>query len=60
LAVVARSRHVRAASSVESLAEWRRSVDPDAPEGLIRLSIGLEAPTDLIADLDRVLDSAGV
>jgi cystathionine gamma-synthase len=56
--VVDRLRLFRTATSlggVESLAEWRRSVNPDAPEGLIRLSVGLEAPTDLIADLDRAL-----
>jgi cystathionine gamma-synthase len=40
---------------VESLAEWRRSVNPAAPEGLVRLSVGLEAPADLIADLDQAL-----
>jgi cystathionine beta-lyase/cystathionine gamma-synthase len=27
-------------------------------EGLIRLSIGIEAPEDLIADLDRALTSS--
>jgi cystathionine gamma-synthase len=60
VAGLAMFRNATSLGGVESLAEWRRSVDPDAPEGLIRLSIGLEAPTDLIADLDRVLDSAGV
>lgn len=56
--VVARMRLFRTATSlggVESLAEWRRSVNPDAPEGLIRLSVGLEAPEDLIADLEQAL-----
>ncbi len=56
--VVARLRLFRTATSlggVESLAEWRRSVNPDAPEGLIRLSVGLEAPEDLIADLEHAL-----
>jgi cystathionine gamma-synthase len=38
---------------VESLAEHRRSIDPAAPPGLIRLSVGLEGVADLIADLDR-------
>lgn len=40
---------------VETLADLRREHDPTAPEGLIRLSIGLEAAEDLIADLDRAL-----
>ncbi len=56
--VVARTRLFRTATSlggVESLAEWRRSVNPDAPEGLVRLSIGLESPADLIADLEQAL-----
>lgn len=41
---------------VESLIEWRRRADPTAPEALLRLSIGLEAPADLIADLERGLE----
>lgn len=56
---VKRLRLFRQATSlggVESLAEWRRSVNPAAPEGLIRLSIGLEAPQDLIGDLAQALD----
>lgn len=56
--VVDRLRVFRKATSlggVESLAEWRRSVNPDAPEGLIRLSVGLEAPEDLISDLDTAI-----
>lgn len=40
---------------VESLVEHRRSVNPTAPEGLLRLSVGLEAPQDLINDLDQAL-----
>jgi cystathionine beta-lyase/cystathionine gamma-synthase len=28
------------------------------PDGLVRLSVGLERPTDVIADLDRALDIA--
>lgn len=40
---------------VESLIEWRRRHDAAAPESLLRLSIGLEAPEDLIADLERGL-----
>lgn len=40
---------------VESLIEWRRRADPTAPEGLLRVSVGLEAPEDLVADLDQAL-----
>lgn len=57
--VLDRLQIFRAATSlggVESLAEWRRSVNPNAPEGLIRLSIGIESPVDLRNDLDRALD----
>jgi cystathionine gamma-synthase len=45
----------------ESLAEHRKSVETPGspvPDNLIRLSIGLEAPEDLIADLEQAL--AGV
>ncbi len=58
-ATVDRLRLFRKATSlggVESLVEWRRSVDDSAPEGLIRLSIGLEAEADLISDLAEALD----
>lgn len=44
----------------ESLVEHRASVEgagTRAPEGLLRLSIGLEHPDDLIADLRQALDS---
>ncbi|MGH7938999.1 MAG: trans-sulfuration enzyme family protein, partial [Bryobacteraceae bacterium] len=44
---------------VESLIEHRQSIEgPDTktPETLLRLSIGLEHPDDLIADLARALD----
>jgi cystathionine gamma-synthase len=42
----------------ESLVEHRASVEgakTRAPEGLLRLSIGLEHPDDLVADLDQAL-----
>lgn len=45
----------------ESLIEHRASVEgPDtrAPQGLLRLSIGLEHPDDLIGDLDQALARA--
>jgi cystathionine gamma-synthase len=50
-------RHATSLGGVESLAEHRRLVNPNAPEGLIRLSIGLEAPADLISDLEQALQA---
>ncbi len=44
--------------STESLIEHRRSVEgpsSSTPEDLLRLSIGLEHPADLIEDLDQAL-----
>jgi cystathionine gamma-synthase len=44
--------------SVESLIEHRASIEgPETrtPQGLLRLSIGLEHPEDLIADLIQAL-----
>ena len=61
LRVAARMRlFTRATSlgSVESLVEHRASIEgPDTPtpQGLLRLSIGLEHPDDLIADLAQAL-----
>lgn len=42
---------------VESLAEHRHSIEPHTgiPEGLIRLSVGIEDADDLIADLGQAL-----
>ena len=60
-AVAARLRLFTRATSLggpESLVEHRASVEgagTRAPEGLLRLSIGLEHPEDLIADLDQAL-----
>jgi cystathionine gamma-synthase len=45
----------------ESLVEHRASVEGPAtraPEGLLRLSIGLEHPDDLVADIDQALAAA--
>ncbi len=56
--VVARLRVFTNATSlggVESLAEHRLRVDPAAPPGLIRLSVGLESPEALISDLQQAL-----
>ncbi len=55
-AAVAKLRLFRRATSlggVESLAEHRRAVDEAAPPGLIRLSVGLEDPADLAADVTQ-------
>jgi cystathionine gamma-synthase len=61
LAVVARARLFTRATSlggVESLIEHRASVEgpqSQTPQGLIRLSIGLENAEDLVADLGQAL-----
>jgi cystathionine gamma-synthase len=47
---------------VESLIEHRASVErpgSPCPPDLLRLSVGLEAPEDLLADLDQALAQAG-
>jgi cystathionine gamma-synthase len=59
--VAARTRFFKRATSlggVESLLEHRASVEgphTSSPENLLRLSIGLEHPDDLIADLSAAL-----
>ena len=64
LAVVSRVRLFTRATSLggpESLIEHRASVEgPESrtPPGLLRLSIGLEHPDDLIEDLDQALVGA--
>lgn len=40
----------------ESLAEWRRRYDDNVSPTLIRISVGLEDPDDLIADIQAALD----
>jgi len=61
LAVASRVRLVTRATSLggpESLIEHRASVEAPGsgtPENLLRLSIGLEHPDDLVADLDQAL-----
>ena len=61
LALLSRVRLFTRATSLggtESLVEHRASVEPPesrTPPGLLRLSIGLEHPDDLIEDLDRAL-----
>ena len=48
-------RRATSLGGVESVVEHRASVNPLAPPGLLRLSVGLEAPADLIADLDQAI-----
>jgi cystathionine gamma-synthase len=61
LVVAARAKLFTRATSlggVESLIEHRASVEGPhtrTPPNLLRLSIGLENPADLVADLDRAL-----
>lgn len=40
---------------VESLVEWRHKYDSEVPPGLLRLSIGLEEPKDLLQDIESAL-----
>ena len=62
LAVAARTKIFIQATSlggVESLIEHRASIkgeDPRMPQGLLRLSMGLEHPDDLIEDLAQALE----
>jgi cystathionine gamma-synthase len=48
-------RDATSLGGVESLIDWRYRYDTTSPPGLLRLSIGLEAPEDLIADLEQAL-----
>ncbi|HVR28617.1 MAG TPA: aminotransferase class I/II-fold pyridoxal phosphate-dependent enzyme [Thermoanaerobaculia bacterium] len=62
-AVASRTRVIKQATSlggVESLIEHRASIEgPDSglPVDLLRVSIGIEAPEDLVADLEQALAS---
>nr|QMS48086.1 cystathionine gamma-lyase [uncultured bacterium] len=64
LAVAGRLRLFQNATSLggcESLVEHRASVEgahPTSPQGLLRLSVGLEHAGDLVADLRQALDAA--
>jgi cystathionine gamma-synthase len=59
--VAARLKVITRATSLggtESLIEHRASVEgahTRAPEGLLRMSVGLEHPEDIIADLEQAL-----
>jgi cystathionine gamma-synthase len=51
--------HATSLGGVESLIEHRRSVEGDvslSPPGLLRISVGLEHPDDLLTDLKSALD----
>ena len=53
--------HATSLGGVESLIEHRQSIEGPAtrtPDNLLRLSIGLEHPDDLIADLAQALEEA--
>ena len=45
-------RDATSLGGVESLVEWRRKHDPEAPPALLRLSVGLEEADDLVRDLE--------
>ena len=40
---------------VESLVEHRHTIEATVPKNLLRLSVGIENPVDLIADLDQAI-----
>ena len=40
---------------IESLVDWRFQYDTTCPEGLLRMSIGVEEPEDLLADLKQAM-----
>ncbi|HET9595173.1 MAG TPA: PLP-dependent transferase, partial [Anaeromyxobacteraceae bacterium] len=48
-------RDATSLGGVESLVEWRRRQDPEAAPTLLRVSVGLEAADDLVADLEQAL-----
>jgi cystathionine gamma-synthase len=48
-------RDATSLGGVESLIEWRRRHDPEAAPTLLRISVGLEAADDLLADLAQAL-----
>jgi cystathionine gamma-synthase len=61
LAAVKVFKRTTSLGGVESLIEHRRSAEGPSspvPDDLLRLSIGLESPADLIADLEAALDVA--
>jgi cystathionine gamma-synthase len=60
LAAVAVFKRATSLGGVESLIEHRRSMEGPSspvPGDLLRLSVGIEAPGDLVADLETALDA---
>lgn len=53
-------RDATSLGGVESLIEWRRKHDAEAPPALLRVSVGLEDPADLIADLEQGLRAVAI
>lgn len=49
--------HATSLGSVDSLIEWRAMTDPNVDERLLRISIGVEGPEDLKADLTQGLQA---
>lgn len=61
-AALARFHDASSLGGVESLVEHRAAVEGEGspvPDDLLRLSIGIENPEDLVADLCRALDQEG-
>jgi cystathionine gamma-synthase len=52
-------RDATSLGGVESLVEWRRKQDPEAPPALLRLAVGIEDAGDLEADLEQALAAVG-
>jgi cystathionine gamma-synthase len=52
-------RDATSLGGVESLIEWRRKHDAEAPPALLRISVGVEDPADLMADLEQALARTG-
>ena len=54
-------RRATSLGGTESLVEHRRSIEPEdspTPDNLLRLSVGLEDPEDILADLETALSSS--
>ena len=52
-------RDATSLGGVESLIEWRKKHDAEAPPALLRLAVGIEDPEDLEADLAQGLAAVG-
>lgn len=47
--------HATSLGSAETFIEWRAITDPHIQKNLLRISVGIEDPDDLIADLEQAL-----